>query len=205
MQPFLVAGTNSWDNDGAVDWYCPGHPFGRFLEAHECAPTYDGQKPFIWSTDVGGVPWARGGNYIDWAAGAAALSYFITAKHHCVGAETGIIAHSHALQVVAFAASDHDLKVDCLITVGSPLRKDMRERYKVLRANTRHWLHIHSDRSDNWQWLGTLFDGHFGVVRETPLADENAFVPKVGHSELLRDPLTYHHWLERRWLDQMKG
>lgn len=202
MRPILVAGTGSWKHDGATDWYCPSSNFGRFLEAHDAPPIYDGNQPFIWSTDLAGVPWFT--NVKDWAAGGAALFYFVAVQQQIPGFKTAIIAHSHALQVAAFAAADHNLKIDTLVTVGSPIRADLAKQYGALKANTRYWLHIHSDESDRWQWLGELFDRinpfAWRVQRECPLADRNDSVPKVGHSALLRDPLQYHYWIERGWL-----
>lgn len=73
------------------------------------------------------------------------------------------------------------------------------------RANVRYWLHIHSDRSDRWQWLGTLFDGRLGIIRPAVLADRNDCIKNVGHSELLRNPQYFSLWLERGWLDLLKG
>lgn len=202
MRPILVAGTGSWKDHDDKDWFCPGHYFGQFMTLQGLAPIYDGDRPFIWSTDLDGVPWA---GKKDWAAGAAALSYFVQAQASVQGKDTALIAHSHALQVAAIAAAEHNLKINVLITMGSPIRKDMAKEYAALRANTKYWLHVHSDGSDRWQWLGEMFDGHFGIVRETPLADRNDFVPKVGHSELLRDPKQYHNWVEHKWLDLLKG
>lgn len=209
MSPILVAGTNSWKDKDDADWYCPGHPFGTFLWKNGCTPDFDGTpgtklaKPFIWSTDLAGVPFLT--KKRDWAAGGAALAYFVMLKRQRPGSATAILAHSHALQIAAYAAYEHDLKIQTLITIGSPLRADMKDQYAALRANTQYWLHLHSDGSDKWQWFGEMFDGHFGIVRETPLADKNDFVPGVGHSELLRDPAQFHYWTDRGWLNQLKG
>lgn len=206
MEPFLVAGTGSWKDDGRVDWYCPGHPFGRFLQEQGVTPTWDGSRPFVWSTDLGGVPWT---GKSDWAAGGAALAYFVMAFQKRAANRTAVIAHSHGLQVAAYAAAEHGLKIQTLITVGSPIRNDLKAQYQALRANTAYWLHIHSDGSDRWQWRGELFDTlnpfRWRVRRDAPLADKNDFVPKVGHSDLLRDPTQYHNWVERGWLDLLKG
>jgi hypothetical protein len=196
----LVAGTNAWDNDHDVDWYVPGHPFGRMLRDHTLEVLTDGPLPFIWSTDLDGVVWDRKG-HTDWAAGGAALSYFIRMLGDT---HPDIIAHSHGLQVVLYAIVNHGLKVNRLISVGSPVREDMEKIAQLARPYIHTWLHIHSDGSDKWQWFGEVFDGHTGIVREHPLADTNDFVPKVGHSELLRNPQTYHFWEEKGWLDLLK-
>jgi hypothetical protein len=107
--------------------------------------------------------------------------------------------------VVLYACADHDLKVGTLISVGSPVRKDMMCVAKRARGNIGTWIHVHSDGSDRWQWFGELFDGHFGIVREHPLADRNDSVPGVGHGNLLRQPQHFHYWVDRKWVDPMKG
>lgn len=207
MNPVLVAGTGSeWRGDR--DWYYPGHPFGQMLSEQGCAPRFDESafprlEPFVWSTDIAGIPLLT--SHRVWQTGAAALAYFIRSEQRLRSWDTALIVHSHGLQVAAYAALDRGLKVQTLVSVGSPLRADMSEGYDALRRNTKYWLHLHSDKSDRWQWYGALFDGHFGIVRQTPLADRNDGVPGVGHSNLLRDPATYHHWVERGWLDRLRG
>lgn len=197
MSMILVAGTNSWDNDDDVDWFHPKHPFAKMLQDSGISVLDDNGLPFIWTTNVDGLVVERK-NHIDWSAGGAALSYFTRMKQETV---PDIIAHSHGLQVVLYACANHGMRVNVLISVGSPVRKDMEEIAKKARLNIGHWIHIHSDKSDKWQWLGELFDGKFGIVREHPLADRNDFVPKVGHSELLRDPKKYPLWKQKGWLD----
>lgn len=200
----LVAGTWAWKDNGATDWYCPGHPFGVFLGEHGVKVCYDGAKPFVWSTGLGGVPLITGKTV--WPAGGAALAYF---QDECKCDAPNAIVHSHGLQVAAYAAAEHGMRFKTLISVSSPIRNDMAERYAALRKNTGYWLHIHSDASDEWQWRGELFDTlnpfKWRVHRTAPLADKNDFIPKVGHSDVLYDPTKYHYWIERGWLDSLKG
>jgi hypothetical protein len=47
---------------------------------------------------------------------------------------TAAIVHSHGLQVAAFAAAEHNVKFSRLISVGSPIRKDMSERPRPAEA-----------------------------------------------------------------------
>lgn len=214
MNPILVAGTGSWDGKNDSDWFCPGHKYGQFLAGQGITPTYDGDRPFVWSTNLSGVPGLTRSNHVDWQAGGAALSYFVIGRLAREGAKTALVVHSHGLQVALYAIVEHGLKVQTLISMGSPVRDDMAEIAKQARANIGYWLHVHSDGSDRWQWFGEMFDGGWKrwmpggeprIVREHPLADKNDFVPKVGHSELLRDPAQYHYWTERGWLDSLRG
>lgn len=201
MAIVLVAGTNSWGNNDAVDWYVPAHAFAKYLESHGLEVMSDSGMPFIWSTDLDGVVLDRK-NHTDWSAAGAALSYFV--RMHGVD-EVDIITHSHGLQVVIFAIAHYGLRVRRLVSVGSPVRKDMEYLSSIAKQNIGKWLHIYSDKSDRWQWLGELFDGRLGIVRKHPLADRNDFVAKVGHSEILRDPSKYPLWIQNGWIDFLKG
>ncbi len=207
MHPILIAGTGSWADDGRVDWYAPQSPFAQFLSAQQLSPTFGpgpaGPAPFIWSTSLAGIPLVS--RKATWSAAGAALAYFTAVTADVRGPETAVIAHSHALQVVLYACAEQGLRVAALISVGSPVRADMQAVAARARPRIGHWLHIHSDGSDRWQWFGELFDGHCGIVRAHPLADVNDTVPGVGHSTLLRDPAQQHHWLDRRWLAPLNG
>ena len=208
MKTILIAGTGSWDADDDIDWYCPTHPFVDYLIQQGVEPLFGANgKPFIWSTNLSGVPFFTRRNKTDWSAGGAALAYFIDARVKTPGETINVIAHSHGLQIVLYACAYYGVRVRSLISVGSPIRKDMLTVSEKARPDITHWLHIHSDFSDKWQLLGQLFDGKLDVwlqQREHPLADSNDFVAGVGHSKLLRAPEHYHYWLDRGWLDSLK-
>lgn len=198
----LVAGTGSWKNDGSVDWYVNGSNFTKMLaDKGKPASFLNGVRPFVWSTGLSGVPLITQKHHVEWAAGGEALDYFAFAISSCSPQPLSVIAHSHGMQVALYAAGVCGRRIDRLITVAGPVRDDMQHVAEAARANIGTWLHLHSDKSDRWQWYGELFDGHFGVVREHPLADKNDTVAGVGHSEILRDPAQYHWWEDRRWLD----
>lgn len=193
-----VAGT--WASRRTGEWSEVSSPFSGFLQQHGCANLCaKADVPFEWTTNLDLFP----PRHDDWKAGGAALFYFIVPPLHpefrVPPEETVVITHSHGLQVALYAAA-MGLKIDRLIDVAGPVRKDMMDVAKTARPNIRRWLHLHSDFSDRMQWLGELFDGHFGIVREHPLADENDGVRKVGHGGLLRDPNDFHFWGDRGWL-----
>ncbi len=212
MPVILIAGTGSW-KPGVTDWFTPGSPFSKFLIANGVFPVFgertDASKyrPFTWSTDLGGVGFGSNDLRVWEAAGENLYDYVVppmVPEYQIAGKDTNLIAHSHGLQVALFACAA-GLKVNTLISVGSPIREDMAATAKAARLNIKTWIHIHSDNSDRWQWFGELFDGHFGIVRESPLADKNDFVKGVGHSELLRDEKQFHFWIERGWLGSLKA
>ena len=101
--------------------------------------------------------------------------------------ETVILSHSHGLQPVLVAAAKR-LQIHTFVDVAGPVRKDMRAIAEAARPQIQRWVHIHAGHRDRMQWLGELCDGHLGVVREHPLADENVSVPQADHSEVRRRP-----------------
>lgn len=215
----LVAGTHSWRNDGRVDWYCPGHPFVQMLEAEGVTPLFlpddaGTLRPFGWSTRLGGVGFGDD-DLLVWAAGGLHM-YQVCVPPLCPerripGSELCVISHSHGLQPVLFACGTFGLRIDTLISVAPPIRKDMREIAARARPNIGYWLNVHGNSLDRWQWFGALFDGNWTrwftgnrIERAHPLADQNAAAP-TDHSELLRDPTCYDYWKERNWLTRLKG
>lgn len=203
MIPYLaIGGTWSWRGTSAGQWYDAGSPWSarmrlRGLEHHHL---YTGSpRPFVWTTDLEGASlWrtllGRGADLTEWqAAGQNLFAYCvppIAPGVQIAPSDLHVIAHSHAAQVVAFAAAD-GLKINTLITVGSPIRHDMTEVYQRARPNMGFHWHFYSDFSDRMQWLGEAFDGKvqlpWAADRKHPYADQNVRLPRVGHSRILND------------------
>lgn len=203
MIPFLaIPGTHGWNGSSAGQWYDPGSPWSANMRAKGFEHLHllgEDRRPFVWSTDLNGQQfWRRWfgkkPSSNDWqAAGCNLYAYLVPPRapqHRLPAAETHIVAHSHALQCVAFAASD-GLKINTLITVGSPVRVDLFEVFKRARPNIGFWWHFYSDASDRWQWLGAIGDGAIGVTRKHPFADQNVGLPGVGHAGILNDPRVF--------------
>lgn len=174
-----------------------------------------GVRSFTWDTDLDGIGWLRRRpfkKHINWeSAGVNLWAYLanplvakIIQDDYVPIVDRNIIAHSHAMQVVAYACAA-GLKINRLLTVGSPVREDMRSVYQQARPNIASWLHVHSDGSDRIQWFGTLFDGRLGIVRRQAAADVNLLVPHVSHSKLLNDPACFHLWTENGLLEFLRG
>lgn len=183
------------------DWFLPTSSLTRHLDTRGWANLVrKAVHPYSWATMVAGLP-TRGTTV--WDLGGLALAYYIRpvflnpgeADTYVKLTDRNLIALSHGLQPVLYACGDYNIKIHTLISVGSPVRKDMLAMAQKARKNIGFWVHIHSDFSDRMQWFGELFDGHFGVVRAHPLADKNVKIGKVGHSSILRDP-ERHHYLD---------
>lgn len=190
MRVILVAGTHAF-REGKTDWWQPGSPFAIYLKRHGLAVVGTGpeERPYVWSTDLGGMGLGRG-DLQGWRAAGLNL-YAYAVPPLCPDAripsrDLAIVCHSHGLQPVLYACAE-GLKIGKLVSIGSPVRRDMADVAEAARPNIRSWVHLHGDHQDRWQWFGSLFDGHWGIVRQHPLANVNRGYP-VGHGNLVRDP-----------------
>lgn len=190
MKVILVAGTHSW-RGRAADWYNPSppSPFVTYL-ASLGVSLLEPDRPYIWDTNVGGVGFGDD-DLLGWKAAGINLFYYVVPPLYpalwLAPRETVVISHSHGLQPTLWAAAE-GLRINLLIDVAGPVRKDMLPVAERARPNIGRWVHIHAGRRDWWQVWGGLFDGHLGVVREHPLADLNLPVPAADHGDVLRTP-----------------
>lgn len=202
MKLVCVPGTWALSKSGTPQsqaWWRPGSAFWEYMTALG-VEMVGAERPFVWSTDLGGVFGGRDKN--DWRAGGASLYAYIVPplcpERRIPPAETAVVAHSHGGQVALLAAAA-GLKIHTLLTIATPVRRDMRAGIAAARPNITHWEHIHSDRSDRMQWVGALFDGRLGIYRAFPEADVNVRLADAGHSRVLHDPAYQHEWA--RWRD----
>lgn len=187
-QIIMVPGTHAWDGV-KTDWYSPGHPFHEFLKSLPGHELVSPEDPFVWSTRLGGVGFGSSDLVVYRAAGVNLFQYCVPPRcpqMQIPGDDLVIVSHSHGLQPVLYAAA-MGLKIDLLVDVSGPVREDMMETAKLAKPNIRRWVHTYGGSKDRWQWLGGLFDGHLGIERKHPLA-ENIQVPGADHGEVLREP-----------------
>ena len=98
--------------------------------------------------------------------------------------DTILVAHSHGGQVAALALAEGLPQVKRLVTIGTPVREDMREVYKAARGGLVSWHHFYSN-SDWMQLFGSLFDGSWKLTRAMDFA-QNVLCYKKGHSAMLK-------------------
>jgi hypothetical protein len=198
-QYFPINGTHENRQEGTA-WSSPVSPLSTFLAAHGLSNFLLTRPSFDWSDDLDLFAW----DHHAWeAAGQSILNYLVpplAPERRWPPDETVLITHSHGIQAALYAAAQ-GLKIDRLLDVAGPVRSDMMDVARQARPNIRRWLHVHSDFSDRMQWLGEMFDGHFGIIRQHPLADVNVGIKKVGHSGLLRNPKYFELWVEDGLVD----
>ena len=190
----LVPGTWGWTGTPAIGaWWWPGSAFVARLETRGFSlPSYT--RPFTWSTDVNGI----GSDHSDWRAGGEALYAYLVPPlcedRRSSPDDTRLICHSHGGQVALYACAA-GLKVRVLVTVATPVRRDMQAVITRALPQIGYWLHVYADgRSDWWQLAGALFDGRVGLYRQMADADQNLPVPGAGHSTVLTDPAYDTYW-----------
>lgn len=142
----------------------------------------------------------------DWIAGGKAFRWWRTAKGVPLE-HMNLIVHSHALQIVLYAAAEwHEpLFVNRMISIGSPLRKDvMRDVGDAALSRIGAWLHVTDARFDLVQTLGRFGDGGFGSAA-LPANVEVLQLLHVDHSELLCNPRVFPMWSGHGLLAFLQG
>lgn len=205
-----VPGTWAAARDG--QWADPCGGFAAYLRGFGLVPWLHPVTgtPYEWSGDINGTWWQRPARkHADWIAAGKALRWYVC--DHLPAADTRILAHSHGLQCVLYACAG-GLKVAVLVTVGSPIREDMRETVRAARPNIGYWLHIRAESGDWMQWFGQLFDGRISVGRDALWridgdligADQQASVPDIEHTRVLDDPRAWPLWRTQGWVDVLR-
>lgn len=180
-----------YDDEG-FPWWGGLSPFAERAARHQLRPILGYQ----WTTDVDGVFWEKG-RHRDWDVGGNFLAEFLRPSGASVThplndyvriCDRNVICHSHGLQAVLYACGAYDLRINNLISICSPIRKDMELLAAQARPNIGRWVHVSAKGGDRMQWFGELFDGRLGIVRAAPLAEWNLQLPGIGHSGLFVDP-----------------
>lgn len=184
-------------------WYRPGSPLVVSARAQGLDLLHP--EPFLWSGRIGGLPvlvpddpdnHADDGGRLEWANEGRHLTYYCAALRP--GTPVSIISHSHGGNLAAIAIARGDLMIRHLITVSTPVRKDMEPYYREARrridAGQGHWIHTYGDWwRDIWLKVGELGDGRIGWHSRMPWAHTNLHARGAGHSDVIRDP----SWFDR--------
>lgn len=191
---FPIGGTHSWDeDDNHYQWWERGSEFTRQMAT--LGLVLHARNPFVWATNIDGTLFQR--KHTIWKAAAKHLICHL-GDDRIPYAQRNVVAHSHGGQVVFFACAD-GLKIQNLITVGTPVRKDMEKVVLQAIGNIGYWHHICDSSSDRMAILGTLFDGAIRIKHNFEVADSSSDVKGVGHSKILNDPKFIPLWKERGW------
>jgi hypothetical protein len=169
------------------EWHHPQSAWWAYMREHGFEEA-DPDDPFIWSGDIDGTPFA--GN--DWEVTTIWLRRYLRSLPY---EDRNVIAHSHGGQPAIEAAIE--VPIRSLIMFGTPVRKRIEQEVcpKAL-PNIGACVQVIDERRDWTATLGGLFDGDLRWRREfkvPPVPGVHGGIqvkklPKIGHSNILRDP-----------------
>lgn len=191
MRPPVIVAHGTWAREAL--WYRPGSALWQACEEHDLLPIQ-----FKWSGYTGGVPGPvivppdtddLKGSLRLWQSEGEKLALFcqrlgLEAPH--------VISHSHALQVVAFAASGVGglcmaQRFGTVLSLSGPVRQDMARIRGFARSHIRRLVQVYDPERDLTIREGEAFDGEVGWHYALPEADVNVEARGHGHSGLTQD------------------
>lgn len=188
-----IGGTHAWDETAKKVWWEDGSTFVKYLHRLNLALLRP-QNQYKWSTELDGLPLIQPAKHTTWKGAAFHLIDYFENPHYSEPIyNRNLVAHSHAGQVVFYACM-MGLRINSLITVGTPVRNDMERAVAHARANINYWLHIYDSKSDWTAVFGALCDGRLRVKHKFDSADRNDDIRGIGHSAILTDPAKIRMW-----------
>ena len=170
-----VQGTGGWSNDRTrPGWWKYGHELHTYLYDELGIDYHYSADPFVWNTDVNGLRTLhllkkilRGGKptakHADWISSARGLRF---ALDRVPLKDRNLVCHSHGGQLAFYAAEqdattvlrlDNDEPlINFLLTIGTPIRKDMFRVLRLGRKNIKTWYHVQDVDQDWVQWAGSV-------------------------------------------------
>lgn len=190
-----VAGT--WGEKHPDAWFRWGSPWWN--EAERRGAQRANVDKYRWSTAIDGIF----GENESWRRAGWRLFEYIYACHETEneGSRPILVAHSHGGQISTLATS-FGAPVRALITVGTPIRRDMEKVYSSsnFQAMPGTWTHIYS-RSDWWQLFGGIGDGSISFRRKMKHAHRNIRAKGMSHADLH----SVEAWNKQGWWNLIFG
>ena len=171
-----IAGTN----EHGASWCKPGSLFDTYLTRLGITRRQAARQ--FWSRALAGTFFTGSGHRV-WQFGGDDLRVYLDSISSYRLARTILIAHSYGGAVLAYALAKRPrIRVGAIITVGTPIRRDLDEVWEVARTSTQWHVHLYGTGFGSWmRWVGQR--GRF--ARRMRWADLNYSV-KGGHSGVLR-------------------
>ena len=192
MIPYVTIRGTWGDGKKFPQFDLPNTSWSNHMRNLGCYPI-GGQRPFRWTTDLEGDDReVAGDNFYNYIVPPLAPEYAVPPT------ETHVLTYSFGNEPALWAAAK-GLKIRTLITVGGPVRKDMREVVERARPNIYHWICVYSD-GDWMQHFGTWFDKEWNPFRpmpKDPLCDLGVRLPRrAGHGGVYYDPNWFPVWTD---------
>lgn len=203
---FVIPIHGTWSLNQVHPWWKTGSDFQKF--ARECNIFYKevDDEPFTWSGRIDGINWKTvltlgfsKDVHDDWRTAGFALRYYL---QRVKLEDRNLILHSHAWPVYLYSR----MPVKNIITIGSPMRADLKplaEQAKALKLYNYH-AHIYDMVWDKIAYLGQLGDGKWFGSRHCDTADMNIRLKGISHSKVLTDPQYITDWMKEGWFDILR-
>lgn len=188
-------------DDNETAWWKPASNFAKYASNFGIVQ-FDTLPPFIWSSDLNGVfynLYSKGAKHTDWRAGGWSLYYYLNQVPY---SQRNLIVHSHGLQPVMYCAS-FGMPIRNIISVCSPIRKDMESIMEKAVNYISNWIHIYSN-SDKVQWLGQIGDGRWFGSRKAKFAKLNIPLHGINHSDLFKLDGRLDLWNTGGWFNYLR-
>jgi hypothetical protein len=191
MKIILIPGTRDWsplEDSLNLRWWQRDGDLTRLWERHgfqRYGWDYHGIDHPQWATVLSGTAWADK-DHRTWYRGAFGQE---TELEKLFKEDRNVICHSHGGNlgvILALEAQKYIGGLNSLITICTPVRKDMQEMYEAV---TCPWLHIYDGNfwTNRMQWFGA----RLRFEMKMPGIAQNLKLEGIGHSELVRDPLRF--------------
>ena len=181
----LIPGTRDWapPEDGKnVRWWQSNSPFTLLWQRsgfQRHGWTWHGLDLPQWATGLAGTAWADK-DHRTWWRGAYGQA---EALERLPLEDRNVICHSHGGNLGVLLAGM--VPLHRLITVCTPVRRDMRDAYDAV---TCPWMHVYD--ANLWTNRMQLFGARLSFEMKMPGA-KNLKLKGIGHSELVRNPLRF--------------
>lgn len=171
-------------------WYKWPEPFPKFVDAKTGGAVYKPSKP----GDLLPFCWSGGNSHTDRMKAALYLSAWVGVVRPKRDQRTlTVIAHSHGGNVALAASARHELKINDLILLGTPIRTE----YPVNLKNINKISNVYSN-GDNIQWLGAVGNsrGEGRTLSDTREIENFLMEESPGHSQLHDEKVWRKHQLD---------
>lgn len=193
-----ISGTWGHGGQGSYGWWRPPSVFIANLK-NAGLELVDEHDYFDWSTDLDGVE----SDHTNWKTAGKALYWWWVAHGR---PPLSLLGHSHGPQNIAYALQysislDDPMRLHHLVTVGTPVRGDMRTVWAAAEPLIEDHTHIYTEEliklpdDLEYQKLGSLPLQHdFPFTRAMPWASRNVEVmPATTHHGLMWPQLWNDH------------
>lgn len=203
---FVIPIHGTWSLNQIHPWWKPNSDFEIFAKANNIFYKSVNDEPFIWSGRVDGINWKSvatfglsNDRHDDWRTAGFALRYYL---QRVKLEDRNLILHSHAWPVYLYS----NMPVKNIITVGSPMRADLKALAEIAKKQKLYNLHMHiyDQKIDRIAFLGQIGDGKWFGSRNCETADINHKLPKISHSKILTDLEYIQLWESQGWFDFLR-